>query len=285
MASNFTPIEFQNNQAPYISDTNLNEMQRRLKGSLDTLDTKISNIKYALRKTANTQAWYRIATIYSPSPAKASIISVSTTWNIGQPSSVLFSCLTTYQKIKITQINAITQDDSSFAITKLRALWDSTNSCYYIDAYYNYNTNNDMHVKNLSLLDSDYSGGVEINEPEIETFSGTSLSEITINYNNIEPYYRYIDSYLINSWSVNGQSICEVDELGVKHITISVRNGTSSNVFQLPQELRPETTILLPATNGSAVGYATIYTSGIIAVSGNIYTSGSSNFVASGTYK
>lgn len=284
MASNFTPIEFHNNQAPYVSDTNLNEMQRRLKGSLDTLDTKISNIKYALRKTATTQAWYRIATIYSSSPAKASIISVSTTWNVGQPSSVLFSCLTTYQKIKITQINAIAQNNSSVAITKLRALWDDSNSCYYIDAYYNYNTNNDMHVKNLSLLDSDYNGGVEINEPEIETFSGTSLSEITINYEKIEPFAYETSSYFINSWSTNGQTMIEVDEIGVKHITVSCRNGTDRRVMQLPAEFRPRNTVLLPASNQTACGYISIDTSGNVGVSSNIFTSGSSNLIFSGSY-
>ena len=287
----FQHIEFSNDSSPYISDTNLNELQTRVDNAIKTQKNRITNLKQ-MEGAVNisTAGWYRVATIYGNTdskvlPGKGAIIEIVPTWNMGQPCSVMLSILSVYNKIKITQLNAIAVNAASTTITKARALWDDTNSCFYIDVYYYYNTPNSLYVKNLSFLDSDYNGGVELNTPAVETFSGTALSEITINYNKIEPYYRYIDSYLINSWSVNGQSICEVDELGVKHITISVRNGTSSNVFQLPDELKPETTILLPATNGSAVGYATIYLSGIIAVSGNIYTSGSSNFVASGTYK
>ena len=286
MSDAFEQIDFHNNQGPYISDTNLNLMQTRINGALNTTNTEISKMQqYKKNDAVDTQGWYRVAIIHGGMPARSMILSISTRYYNNAPNSILFAITTTYHKIKIKQITCITSNDDSYVLTKMRAFWDSTNECFYVDVYYNKNSINPIDVKNITLMDSDFNNNIEIINPTLETFSGTALSEITINYGEIQPFYSYLNSYFINSWDANGQCIIEMDQMGFKHITVSCRNGTSTNVFQLPNELKPANTILLPATNGTSIGYATIYTSGIISVSSNIYTSGSSNFIFSGIYK
>ena len=291
----FDIIEFNNNTAPYMSDTNMNLMQTRIDNAIKTQKNRITDLKQmGYNGNVSTAGWYRVATIYGTAnegtlPGKGTIIDIVPGWNLEQPSSVMLSILTVFNKIKITQVNAIAVNNNFVPITKARALWDEANACFYIDAYYAYSTLNSIYVKNISLLDSDGNGSVEINTPVAETFSGTSLSEITINYNKIEPYYRYIDSYAINGWSANGQCLISVDECGVKHISATVRNGTSANMFQLPTELRPtNNAAIFPATNFTSAGYVALWaggaSAGIIEVSSNLFTSGSSDITFSGSY-
>ena len=285
----FQHFEFDNNRSPYMSDTNMNELQNRIDNAIKAQKNRITNLKQYKSEILSTAGWYRIATVYSSVPAKASIISVSSRYNIGKPTSVLFSILTTYQNIKITQLNAIAhplaESESNYAFTKIRALMNENENCFYIDVYYNYNTSNEVIVKNISLIDSDDNGGVELLAPTAETQSTNVKSPISIKYGKVEPYYENLNNYFTNSWSSNGQSVIEVDEIGLKHITVSCRNGTNVNLMQLPEEFRPTYTVLLNASNFTAVGYVTINTSGVVSVSSNIFTSGSSNLVFSGVYK
>ena len=95
-----------------------------------------------------------------------------------------------------------------------------------------------------------------------------------------------IEKWLINGWSGNGANFACSQANGLKMLTISIRNGTSRNVMCLPKELAPTITtgFLVPATNCAAAGYVEIYPDGLIEVSSNIFTSGSSNLVFTCTY-
>lgn len=90
-----------------------------------------------------------------------------------------------------------------------------------------------------------------------------------------------IEKWLINGWSGNGACFACSQANGLKMLTISIRNGTSRNVMYLPKELAPTITtgFLVPATNCTTAGYVEIYPDGLIEVSSNIFTSGSSNLV------
>lgn len=287
----FDIIEFNNNTAPYMSDTNLRLMQTRIDNAIKTQKNRITDLKQiGYNGNVSTAGWYRVATIYGTAnegtlPGKGTIIDIVPSWNLEQPSSVMLSILTVFNKIKITQVNAIAVNNNSVPITKARALWDEANACFYIDVYYAYSTLNSIYVKNISLLDSDGNGSVEINTPVAETFSGTSLSEISINYEKIEPYYENLSSYFINNWVADGQNIIEVDELGLKHITVSITDGTNKNAIQLPEKFKPSSAVILNASNQIAVGYVAIWSNGLVEVSGNLFNSGSNKIVFSGVYR
>jgi hypothetical protein len=286
----FQHIEFSNNSSPYISDTNLNEMQDNIDEAIQTTNTNLSEIKQEKKVRLSTAGWYRVGIIHSNGIWPNTIImSVGTQYVYGPPSTALISIATTYRKAKISQLNAATEQNNR-AITRVRVLYDSTDDCFYIDAYYNYTyttegQGNVFVVGNVSILKGIDTSVFELIEPIPETLTSTVVDDMLIDYNKVEPYYRYLDSFFINSWSGNGENLIEVDELGVKHITISVKNGTDRGVMQLPTELRPATTVLLSATNQIASGYISIDTAGKIGVSANIFTSGSSNLISSGTYK
>lgn len=287
----FQPIEFSNNSSPYISDTNLNLMQSRIDNAIKTEKNRITDLKQmgSIINTSTT-GWYRVATIYGTAgsgtlPGKGAIIEIVPSWNQGSPSSVMLSILSVYKKIKITQINAVAVYDNVAPITRARALYDDTNGCFYIDVYYTYNTPNSIYVKNIALLDSDSNGGVEINNPVIETFSGTSLSEITIGYARREPIIYNLENYCINNWQAYGQCFCKIDESGVKHMQVSCNYGTNTNVMQLPDELKPNQNVFANVTNLTDSGYALIAPNGTIAISSNIFTSGSTQIVFSAIYR
>ena len=278
----FEIIEFNNNTAPYISDTNLRLMQTRIDGGIKNVDDKVEALQEQKSVQLSTAGWYRVAKINGTGhPAKTLLLSISTQYNNSESSSTLVSIITTWLRAKITQINAIkcTEDGT---IQKVRVLYDETNQCFYVDAYYSVNAVNDLVVKNENLIQNN---DIEILTPTAETLTTNVKNQISITYGKIEPYYENLNNYFINSWSSNGLSIIEVDEIGVKHITVSCRNGTNVNFMQLPEEFRPTSTVLLNASNFTAVGYVTINTSGVVSVSNNIFTSGSSNLVFSGVYR
>lgn len=95
-----------------------------------------------------------------------------------------------------------------------------------------------------------------------------------------------IASYLENSWSSNGFCCATIFPNGTKTLTLSVRNGTSTQVMTLPASLRPTgTNVLAQAGSNSVSGYLTINaTSGIVTISNNIFTSGAGNLFCSVTY-
>lgn len=95
-----------------------------------------------------------------------------------------------------------------------------------------------------------------------------------------------ISKWCINNWSTNGANFACSLANGLKILTISIRNGTNRNMIQLPKNMLPTISsgFLVPATNGSASGYAEIYPDGIVEVSSNIFSSGNSNAVFTCVY-
>ena len=66
---------------------------------------------------------------------------------------------------------------------------------------------------------------------------------------------------------------------------VSCNYGTNTNVMQLPDELKPNQNVFANVTNLTGSGYALIAPNGTIAISSNIFTSGSTQIVFSAIYR
>lgn len=125
----------------------------------------------------DTAGWYRVGRFNDVSTG--AIFLVRTMYNYDPPSTVIFSVVNCHQKAKIAVLNAVSFDNGSPCITKIRVQYDSTSYNFYIDVYYPRTRTNEIAACNISLLPYQ---DIEIINPTGSFTQYTTVDEVTISY-------------------------------------------------------------------------------------------------------
>ena len=148
-------------------------------------------------------------------------------------------------------------------------------------------TNNNGYVFTHKLADN-YLYQKFIVYNSLQTYERVKVNGTWESWNLISTPLEFLDlsTILSNEWSTNGMAEAFKKD-GIVHLAVSIRNGTSTTIGQLPAGFRPVTDMIINASNasGGVAGYAYLTSSGWISVSANIFKSGVSNLIFNCTFR